>query len=154
MWKQLTKMTHQVLGHTVGQDLLQRIRKVGSRSDVRTRGIIGRILCDTHRQKLTCPLEFLWPSHLFPGQGLRVRADSRSNAGRHPYPEKPLSLPTMNICCPCESESSLCVWPVICSPRDTALSRFLIVFSVFIYSLDRQASCIHCVPGTLGRQGE
>ena len=49
-----------------------RIRKVGSRSDLRTRGIIDRILCDTLRQKLTCPLKFLWASHVFPGQGLRV----------------------------------------------------------------------------------
>ena len=49
-----------------------RIRKVGSRSDLRTRGIIDRILCDTLRQKLTCPLEFLWASHLFPGQGLSI----------------------------------------------------------------------------------
>ena len=30
-----------------------RIRKVESRSDLRTRGIIDRILCDTLRQKLT-----------------------------------------------------------------------------------------------------
>ena len=48
------------------------IRKVESRSDLRTRGIIDRILCDTLRQKLTHPLEFLWASHVFPGQGLRV----------------------------------------------------------------------------------
>ena len=31
---------------------------VGSRSDLRTRGIIDRILCDALRQKLTYPLEF------------------------------------------------------------------------------------------------
>jgi len=49
-----------------------RIRKVESRSDLRTRGIIDRILCDTLRQKLTRPLEFLWASHVFPGQGLSV----------------------------------------------------------------------------------
>ena len=49
-----------------------RIRKVGSRSDLRTRGIIDRILCDTLRQKLTCPLEFLWASRVFPGQGLSI----------------------------------------------------------------------------------
>ena len=46
-------MISHVLGHSVGQGLLQRIRKVGSRSDLRTRGIIDRILCDTLRQKLT-----------------------------------------------------------------------------------------------------
>ena len=66
------KKTRQVLGHTVGQGLLQRIRKMGSRSDLRTRRIIDRILWDTLRQKLTSPLEFLWASHVFPGQGLRV----------------------------------------------------------------------------------
>ena len=49
-----------------------RIRKVESRSDLRTRGIIHRILCDILRQKLTRPLEFLWASHVFPGQGLSV----------------------------------------------------------------------------------
>ena len=49
-----------------------RIRKVESRSDLRTRGIIDRILYDTLRQKLTRPLQFLWASHVFPGQGLRV----------------------------------------------------------------------------------
>ena len=50
------KKTRQVLGHTVEQGLLKRIRKVGSRSDLRTRGVIDRILCHTLRQKLTCPL--------------------------------------------------------------------------------------------------
>ena len=49
-----------------------RIRKVESRSDLRTRGIIDRILCDTLRQKLTHSLKFLWASHVFPGQGLRI----------------------------------------------------------------------------------
>ena len=49
-----------------------RIRKVESRSDLRTRGIIDRILYDTLRQKLTRPLEFLWASHVFLDQGLRV----------------------------------------------------------------------------------
>ena len=48
------------------------IRKVGSRSDLRTRGIIDRILCDILRLKLTYPLEFLRARHVFPGQGLRV----------------------------------------------------------------------------------
>ena len=48
------------------------IRKVGSRSDLRTRGIIDWILCETLGQMLTCPLEFLWASYIFPGQGLRV----------------------------------------------------------------------------------
>ena len=66
------KKTRQVLGHTVGQGLLQRIRKMGSRSDLRTRRIIDRLLWDTLRQKLTSPLEFVWASHVFPGQGLRV----------------------------------------------------------------------------------
>ena len=49
-----------------------RIRKVESRSDLRTRGIIERILFDTLRQKLTRPLEFLCASHVFLDQGLRV----------------------------------------------------------------------------------
>ena len=45
---------------------------MGSRSDLRTRGIIDKILRDTLRQKLTYLLEFLWASHVFPGQGLGV----------------------------------------------------------------------------------
>ena len=49
-----------------------RIRKVESRSDLRTRGIIDRILCDNLRQKLTHSLKFLWASHVFLDQGLRV----------------------------------------------------------------------------------
>ena len=36
------------------------------------RGIIHMVLCDTRIQKLTYPLEFVWASHVFPGQGLRV----------------------------------------------------------------------------------
>ena len=118
------------------------------------RGIIDRILCDTLRQKLTRPLEFLWASHVFPGQGLRVWAGCRSSSGRHPLPEAPLSPPTMRISRPYEFPSSLCVRPVICSPSDTALWIFLIVFSVFINSMNRQALGIHCVSGTLGSQGE
>ena len=66
------KKTPHIPGHTVGQGLEQRIRNGGSRNDLRTRGIIDRILCDTLRQKLTCPLEFLWASHVFPSQGVRV----------------------------------------------------------------------------------
>ena len=49
-----------------------RIRNGESRSDLKTRGLIDKILGDTLRQKLTSPLEFLWASHVFPGQGLRV----------------------------------------------------------------------------------
>ena len=54
-----TKKKTQVLGHTVGQRLLQRIRKVGYSSDLRTRDTIDRILCHTLRQKLwsSCGLD-------------------------------------------------------------------------------------------------
>ena len=116
---------------------------MGSRSDQRTRGIIDRILCDTLRQKLTCPLEFLWASHVFPGQGLRVWAGCRSSAGRHPLPEEPLSPTTMRICCPCNSLSSLCDWPIICSPQDTALWMFLIHYFHSLLSLTKQTSLEH-----------
>ena len=111
---------------------------MGSRSDLRTRGIIDRILCDTLRQNLTCPLEFLWASHVFPGQGLRVWAGCRSSAGRHPLPEEPLSPTAMRICCPWESPSSLCDWPIISSPPDTALWMFLINYSHSLHSLTEQ----------------
>ena len=52
--------------------ITERIMKVGSRSDLRTIAITDRVLCDTLRQKVTCPLEFPWASHVFPGEGLRV----------------------------------------------------------------------------------
>ena len=41
----------------------------GSRSDLRTRVIINKILCDTLRPKLTSPLKFLWTSQVVSGQG-------------------------------------------------------------------------------------
>ena len=113
---------------------------MGSRSELRTRGIIDRILCDTHRKKVTCPLEFLWASHIFPGQGLRVWTGCRSSAGRHHLPEEPLSPTTMRICCPHKSPSSLCDWPIICSPPDTALWKFLIHYFHSLYSLTKQTS--------------
>ena len=116
---------------------------MGSRSDLRTRGIIDRILCDTLRQKLTHPLKFLWASHVFPGQGLRIWAGCRSSAGRHSLPEAPLSPTTMRICCPRESPSSLCDWPVICSPPDTALWTFLIHYFYSLHSLTKQTSLGH-----------
>ena len=116
---------------------------MGSRSDLRTRGIIDRILCDTLRQKLTCPLEFLWASHVFPGQGLRVWVGCRSSAGRHPLPEEPLSPSIMRICCPCESPTSLCGWAIICSPPDTALWMFLIHYFHSLHSITKQTSIGH-----------
>ena len=116
---------------------------MGSRSDLRTRGIIDRILCDTLRQKLTHPLEFLWASHVFLGQGLRVWAGCRSSAGRHPLLEEPLSPTTMRICCPHKSPSSLCDWPVVCSPQDTALCMFLIHYLHSLHSLTEQTRLGH-----------
>ena len=117
-----------------------RIRKVESRSDLRTRGIIDRILCDTLRQKLTHSLKFLWASHVFPGQGLSIWAGCRSSAGRHPLPEEPLSPTTMRISYPRESPSSLCNWPFIFSQSDTALWMFLIHYFHSLHSLTKQTS--------------
>ena len=114
-----------------------------SRSDLRTRGIIHRVLCNILRQKLTCPLEFLWASHLFPGQGLSIWVGCRSSAGRHPLPEEPLFPTTMRISCPRESLSSLCNWPVICSQSDTVLWMFLIHYSHSLHSLTKQTSLGH-----------
>ena len=119
-----------------------RIRKVGFRVTWGQEAIINRILCDTLREKLTCPLGFLWASHVFPGQGLRVWAGCKSSAGRHPLPEAPL-YPTMRICCPCASPSSLYDWPVICSPPDTALWMFLIHYFHSLHSLTKQTSIVH-----------
>ena len=98
-----------------------RIRNGESRSDLKTRGLIDKILGDTLRQKLTCPLEFLWASHVFPGQGLRVLSGCRSSAWRYPLPEEPLSPPTMRICCPCEFPSSICVTRYLFPTRYSSL---------------------------------
>ena len=125
----------------MGQGLLQRIRKVGSRSDLRTRGIIDRILCDTLRQKLTCPLEFLWASHVFPGQDLRVWAGCRNSAGRHPLQEEPLSAPTMRICCPCESIFTLCATHYLFPTRYSSLEVTYCFLS--FHSLIEQKSIGH-----------
>ena len=115
----------------------------GIQSDLRTRGIIDRILCDTLRQKLTNPLEVLWASHVFPGQGLRVWAGCRSSAGRHPLPEEPVYPTTMRICCPRKPPSSVCDWPIICSPHDTALWMFLIHYFHSLHLLTKQISLGH-----------
>ena len=127
----------------MGQGLEQRIRNGGSRSDLRTRSTIDKILCDTLRQKLTCPLEFLWASHVFPGQGIRVWAGCRSSAGRHPLPEEPLFPSTMRICCPWESPTSLHGWSIICFPPDTALWMFFIHYFHSLHSLTKQTSIGH-----------
>ena len=113
---------------------------MGSRCDLKTRIITDRILCDTFRQKLTCPLEFQWASHIFPGQDLRVWAGCRSSAGRHPLPEELLSPTIMRMCCPRESPSLLCAWPTVCSPPDTALWMFLIHYFHSLHSLTKQTS--------------
>ena len=48
---------------------------------------------------------------------------------------------------------TLCVTQYVFPTRYSSL-EVSYCFSVFIHSLNRQALGIHCVPGTLGRQGE
>ena len=115
---------------------------MGSRSDLRTRGIIDRILCDTRDKSWPvlwsfCGLVMYFLASVSGSELVvgAVLADSLSQ--RSP------SSTTMRICYCRESASSLCNWPITCSPTDIALWMFLIHYFHSLHSLTKQTSIGH-----------